>query len=485
MTRSNPNAERLYRLLSDLSPDLLADALPEAGIPSPVPPLYSPKRHIRHLVRAALIYAACAVFLIGLTVYFPALVDWLGKPTSPATVITTLPHSPDPPPITTVPSPDTSPDTSPDEPSVPVIEEWDSSALTEAPAYSTADCIIGALTIHPIFTQSDETYMLELAYSFDCGACTAHQEHAYPISDFYQELQVYLDGKWYLVPSLHTFPQEWLTRLTLEEGQYKRHASLDNDTYGILPAGDYRIAKIFYVDDKETAVYATFKLLSPTGEAEEEPILTPSNATKDMDFVRNSDGTYTVYGGTCTDTNVIFPSHCNGTPVTVIGKSVGGPWYVYVRSVIIPDTVTRILGGAFMAHTALTSIVIPDSVTYIGRNAFFGCYSMTEIQLSQNLTYIAPNAFHTCQGLREIILPDSLTHIGEGAFDNCSKLTQIVIPASVQTIEPDAFRGCWALEKVVFEDPHVWLADGVPIDLTSPKGNANQFIDSSPTLTKQ
>ena len=85
MSRYSPNAERLYTLLADLSPDLLAEALPEAGAPSPTPPIYSPKRHIRRLVRAIAIYAACAMLVLASLVLLPKLLNQQDMPLAPLT----------------------------------------------------------------------------------------------------------------------------------------------------------------------------------------------------------------------------------------------------------------------------------------------------------------------------------------------------------------------------------------------------------------
>ena len=52
-----------------------------------------------------------------------------------------------------------------------------------------------------------------------------------------------------------------------------------------------------------------------------------------------------------------------------------------VTSIVIPDGVTKIGGGAFTDCTSLASVTIPDSVTYIYWNAFDGCDSLHEIHV--------------------------------------------------------------------------------------------------------
>lgn len=44
-----------------------------------------------------------------------------------------------------------------------------------------------------------------------------------------------------------------------------------------------------------------------------------------------------------------------------------------LKSIVIPDGVTRIGNSAFQNCSSLICIIIPDSVTHIGKRAFSGC----------------------------------------------------------------------------------------------------------------
>ena len=70
--------------------------------------------------------------------------------------------------------------------------------------------------------------------------------------------------------------------------------------------------------------------------------------------------------------SVTIPSTIDGLPVTKIGNG-GNSWrWSGLTSLILPSTVTRIVGLDFNDCPRLSTIVIPESVTYIADNAFRG-----------------------------------------------------------------------------------------------------------------
>ena len=147
-----------------------------------------------------------------------------------------------------------------------------------------------------------------------------------------------------------------------------------------------------------------------------------------------------------------------------------------LTSITIPNSVTKIRGGAFFGCILLTSVTIPDSVTEIGVGAFTGCSSLRNFSgkfasadgrclitngkliafagdglsnytIPNSVTEIGSMAFAACSSLTSITIPDSVTEIGGGAFMGCSSLTSITIPNSVTEIGDKAFEGC-PLESV-------------------------------------
>ena len=113
----------------------------------------------------------------------------------------------------------------------------------------------------------------------------------------------------------------------------------------------------------------------------------------------------------------------------------------FLKSLVIPDSVTNIGDYAFWGCTSLKSLVIPDGVTSIGDCAFYDCESLKSLVIPDSVTSIGKSTFLNCKSLKSLVIPDSVTHIGNGAFKACSSLKSLVIPASVGNIIGNPFSG--------------------------------------------
>ena len=109
------------------------------------------------------------------------------------------------------------------------------------------------------------------------------------------------------------------------------------------------------------------------------------------------------------------------------------------------------------ADKTVTSAVIPsefggEKVTEIGQSAFYKARNnLKSVSLPDTLTKINSSAFKSCSELTEISLPPALEVISDSAFKGCSGITQITIPASVANVENSAFSGCSGLKTVTVE----------------------------------
>lgn len=118
------------------------------------------------------------------------------------------------------------------------------------------------------------------------------------------------------------------------------------------------------------------------------------------------------------------------------------------ENVTIPNSVTKICGGAFYNCSDLVSVTIPDNVTEIGSSAFQNCTNLTNINIPKRVTTIDPDTFKNCSNLNNIYLPYGVSEIYVSAFENCSSLTDIIIPDSVTTIAWYVFSSCSSLTSV-------------------------------------
>ena len=158
-----------------------------------------------------------------------------------------------------------------------------------------------------------------------------------------------------------------------------------------------------------------------------------------------------------------------------------------LRTVTIPDTVTRIDGNPFYdcakltklnisathpnlvmngnalidqdtgtLHTYLisskaTEFAVPRGVTAIDENAFRGEDELATVFLPSGVTSIRDNAFRSCDNLSYISLPEGLTEIGASAFYYCDKLTSIEFPSTLTAIGNYAFYNA-PLDSVILPD---------------------------------
>jgi hypothetical protein len=104
---------------------------------------------------------------------------------------------------------------------------------------------------------------------------------------------------------------------------------------------------------------------------------------------------YSVEKGTATASEVVIPKTYNRLPVKEIAER-GFRDYSQLKSIRIPNSVTKINDRAFEQCSNLVNIQIPNSVTSIGYNVFKWCRSLTSITLPQGITSIEKSMFDGC-----------------------------------------------------------------------------------------
>ncbi len=148
------------------------------------------------------------------------------------------------------------------------------------------------------------------------------------------------------------------------------------------------------------------------------------------------------------------------------------------EDVVIPPSVKKINGFAFLAAKNTKSVYVSSSVEEIDARAFTadppirsitialeckryvldgGCVIDTDRSavirgfhdavIPEYVTAIDDYAFEKCTELTEIVIPNSVTYVGECAFGACEKLKRVVIPASLTEICDGAFSFCHAVDE--------------------------------------
>ena len=144
---------------------------------------------------------------------------------------------------------------------------------------------------------------------------------------------------------------------------------------------------------------------------------------------------------------------CNQITEVVIPDSVKHMNMIFrecssLKSVTLPNGLTKIGASLFQECTALESVTIPSSVNTIGDSAFADCRSLKTITLPENLTTIETAAFKDCISLVNINIPNSVTSLGNYAFHNCTALKNVNLSNSLTSIGDYTFRMCTSLEKI-------------------------------------
>lgn len=166
---------------------------------------------------------------------------------------------------------------------------------------------------------------------------------------------------------------------------------------------------------------------------------------------------------TCTESEVIIQSVKNKQ----------------IETIIIPDYITAIVGGAFNQCYRLTSLTLPFADKYLGyyfgaqsygSNASYVPQSLETLKITRGFS-TAQGFIYNCQMIDNVILPDTITSIGEYsfygtgfshftmpkqvvrignyAFSGNYNLLNISLPDSLTSIGKSAFSGCSRIEKLV------------------------------------
>lgn len=129
-----------------------------------------------------------------------------------------------------------------------------------------------------------------------------------------------------------------------------------------------------------------------------------------------------------------------------------------LKTVNLPETVSKINGSAFYNCTSLTYVNLPYNLSEIGPNSF-AYSSIKSIDIPSKVDKIGEYAFRECSSMKSVAFNEGLTEIGEFAFSNCISITEINIPSSVISIKKGAFAGCDSLTELRVNDGNRYYSD--------------------------
>ncbi len=177
----------------------------------------------------------------------------------------------------------------------------------------------------------------------------------------------------------------------------------------------------------------------------------------------NDNGQYLLCRYSGQEVDVVLPTQIQGQDQTYEIYFFAFGYCDNIKSMIIPENVTKIGMSSFVFCANLESITIPASVTSIGSTAFYECNLATvdymgtidswamiefESEYANPLFYGATLYINGKEVTQAHIT--TATYISAVAFAGYTNLTSVVIGDSVLTIGDYAFEGCNRLQTVYY-----------------------------------
>ena len=133
----------------------------------------------------------------------------------------------------------------------------------------------------------------------------------------------------------------------------------------------------------------------------------------------------------------------DGSVTIVNGYSFGG--CTGLKSVVVPDTVKRIMYYAFADCSGLEFMQLPFIGADGGYTQHFGYIfggdlnefvpvSLKQVVITGGIV-AEGHAFYGCAGLQEIVLPESIERLNYLAFANCPNLQRVILPGDVRIVD--------------------------------------------------
>lgn len=152
-----------------------------------------------------------------------------------------------------------------------------------------------------------------------------------------------------------------------------------------------------------------------------------------------------------------FAHSVSGLEKVVISGQLNLPEYAFsgskkLKQVVLKNGVSALENEMFDNCENLESVSFENvSLKTISTGTFANCGNLKTITLPETVTKIDTYAFENCKKLEQIQIPSKTETIGRAAFLECSALQKISIPSSVKTIEAWAFANT-GIKEVALQD---------------------------------
>lgn len=153
---------------------------------------------------------------------------------------------------------------------------------------------------------------------------------------------------------------------------------------------------------------------------------------------------------------LVNPIYGSGGDSAFSSFTTDGKFKYPVENIVIPATVTRILGStdALRGHTEIKHITFEprSALITIGSDAFNGCSGLESIDLpSTGLSQVWGNSvFVNCTSLVSLTIPDGVVSIGNWTCSGCTSLKSISLPSSIASMNnANSFNNCSAVTDIM------------------------------------
>jgi len=101
-----------------------------------------------------------------------------------------------------------------------------------------------------------------------------------------------------------------------------------------------------------------------------------------------------------------------------------------LKTVTVPASVKKV-GDYPFGESNVEHVTLMPGVKAIYKKMFC-CCTLRSVTLPDSLTRIGSRAFSDCRGLTSVTIPKKVKVIGDGAFEKCVDLKSVTLPASLK-----------------------------------------------------